>query len=491
MGFLHPFGSDTMKNIELKTAAAYIRVSTDRQTELSPDSQIKVIRQYAKSNGYIVPSELIFRDDGISGRRADKRPQFNQMIATAKQKPSPFCTVLLWKFSRFARNQEESIFYKAMLHKNNVEVISVSEPLIEGPFGSLIERIIEWSDEYYSIRLSGEVKRGMTEKVDRGEAVSIPAFGYDIANKKYIINETNANIVKKIYADYLNGIGCITIAKELNSLKIKTTRGNVWENRTVEYILRNPVYTGKIRWNPKHRTNRNYKDNDIMIVDGIHEPIINQETFDKVQTLLDYNRKKHSRYTHSSVNEEYMLHGLVKCSSCGSSLSMSAKGQGLQCIKYVHGKCAVSHYISLNKINELVINTLEFMFDTGSFKLAVKNTITKDEEYIDIEELIEKENLKLTRIREAYAEGIYTIDELREYKSSIDKQISILKSRQISRTINEDEIKDKLISKNKNVIATLKNHNTSEIEKNEILKAFVDKIVFDRSAESVDIYLYF
>ena len=62
---------------DLKTAAAYIRVSTDNQTELSPDSQIKVVQQYAKQNGYIIPKEYIFRDDGISGRSADKRPQFN------------------------------------------------------------------------------------------------------------------------------------------------------------------------------------------------------------------------------------------------------------------------------------------------------------------------------------------------------------------------------------------------------------------------------
>ena len=97
---------------ELKTAAAYIRVSTDRQTELSPDSQIKVIKQFAKQNGYIVPEEYIYRDDGISGRSADKRPSFNDMIATAKQKPSPFSAILVWKFSRFARNQEEAIVYK-------------------------------------------------------------------------------------------------------------------------------------------------------------------------------------------------------------------------------------------------------------------------------------------------------------------------------------------------------------------------------------------
>ena len=107
---------------ELKIAAAYIRVSTDRQTELSPDSQLKVIRQYAKQNGYIIPKEYVFRDDGISGRSAEKRPSFNQMIATAKQNPSPFSAIMVWKFSRFARNQEEAIVYKSMLKKNGVTV---------------------------------------------------------------------------------------------------------------------------------------------------------------------------------------------------------------------------------------------------------------------------------------------------------------------------------------------------------------------------------
>ena len=89
--------------MEKKTAAAYIRVSTTDQTELSPDSQIKIVRKYADQHGYRLPYEYIFRDDGISGRRADKRPEFNAMIAASKQKPAPFCAVLLWKFSRFAR----------------------------------------------------------------------------------------------------------------------------------------------------------------------------------------------------------------------------------------------------------------------------------------------------------------------------------------------------------------------------------------------------
>ena len=75
----------------------------------------------------VLPEEYIFRDDGISGRSAAKRPAFLQMIATAKGKDHPFDVLLLWKFSRFARNQEESIVYKSLLRRDcGVEVVSIS-----------------------------------------------------------------------------------------------------------------------------------------------------------------------------------------------------------------------------------------------------------------------------------------------------------------------------------------------------------------------------
>ena len=127
----------------MKTAAAYIRVSDERQDEYSPDSQLKLINDFAKKNGYYVPEEYVFYDDGISAKTAKKRPEFNRMIALAKEKNNPFEAILVWKFSRFARNQEESIVYKNILRKKGVQVISISEPIIDSPFGELIERIIE------------------------------------------------------------------------------------------------------------------------------------------------------------------------------------------------------------------------------------------------------------------------------------------------------------------------------------------------------------
>ena len=479
-------------NIELKTAAAYIRVSTDNQTELSPDSQIKEIRKYAKQHGYIVPNEYIFRDDGISGRRAEKRPDFIRMIATAKQKPAPFCAVLLWKFSRFARNQEESIFYKGMLAKNNIEVKSISEPILDGPFGSLIERIIEWFDEFYSINLSGEVKRGMTERVERGGAVSIPAFGYEIVDKKYVINPDTAPIVRQIYADYLNGMGALQIAHKINDMGIRTTRGNLWENRTIDYILRNPVYIGKIRWNPNGRTRRNYGDPNIMIVDGQHEPIIDEDSFNKVQAIYEVNQKKHTRYAHNTGKKYmYMLHGLVKCSDCGASLSMSARGKGLQCIRYTKGQCKISHYISVKNLNDMVISAIEASFRTGLFKVIVKNPQPNAEvTELDIEAMIEKELQKYSRIRDAYEAGVYTIDELRESRDLIDERINILRAQAVKPQHTEEALHKKIINENKNAIQALRDLTVSEEEKNEILHGFVDSIIFDRTSTTIDVIFY-
>ncbi len=136
----------------MKVAAAYIRVSTDDQIEYSPASQLEKIQEFAKRNDYILPQEFIFIDEGISGRNTKKRVAFNRMIGIAKQKTKPFDAILLWKFSRFARNREDSIVYKSMLRKQcGIDVISISENVGDDKISVLIEALIEAMDEYYSI----------------------------------------------------------------------------------------------------------------------------------------------------------------------------------------------------------------------------------------------------------------------------------------------------------------------------------------------------
>ena len=221
----------------MKVVAAYIRVSTEDQTELSPESQVKMIRDYAKAHDMVLPEEYIFQDAGISGKHTKKRTEFNRMIGIAKTKPKPFEVILLWKFSRFARNREDSVVYKSMLRKQlGIDVISITENLGDDKMSILIEALIEAMDEYYSINLAEEVKRGMTEKATRGGVVSVAPFGYRNQNGTLVPDPENSEGVRRIFQQFLDGSPYRTIASEMNSLGYRFRRGGRFEARTVKYI---------------------------------------------------------------------------------------------------------------------------------------------------------------------------------------------------------------------------------------------------------------
>ena len=470
----------------MKTAAAYIRVSTDDQIEYSPDSQLKALREYAKRNDMILPEEFIFIDEGISGRTTARRPAFNRMIGTAKSKPKPFDVILLWKFSRFARNREDAIVYKSMLRKQlGIEVISISENVGDDKMSVLIEAMIEAMDEYYSINLAEEVKRGMIEKVSRGEPVSIPAFGYNIREKNYVPNSETSPIVVKIFMDFLNGCGTREIAQKLNALDIRTSRGGLWENRTVEYILRNPVYIGKIRWNPAGRTRRDYGQDSIMLIDGHHEPIIDEDTFRAVNEKLDGIKALYGRSTakQNHAREPFMLYGLVKCSNCGGTLTRSA-GDGVQCYRYAHGKCNVSHHISIAKLNGLVLASLDGTLRGTIPPLYLRREQTDgDAPGRQATLLLAAERRKLERVRQAYEAGIDTLEEYRENKRRITESIQQLESEQPKPRPR------KPVSEYLDILPKLRSPDLTSEEKNMLLRTIVADVVFNRTSCSVEIFL--
>ena len=473
----------------MKTAAAYIRVSTDDQIEYSPDSQLKLLREFAKKNDYILPDEYIFQDDGISGKDTKHRPAFQQMIALAKSEEHPIDTILVWKFSRFARNQEESIVIKNLLRKINVEVRSISEPVDpDSAFGSLIERIIEWMDEYYLINLSGEVKRGMLEKASRGEIVSIASFGYTVEDGTYIPHPEESVIVRRIFDSYLAGVGVRRIALDLGAEGVRTKKGNLPDNRFVEYILRNPVYIGKIRWSTDGRaaSKRDYTNENIMIVDGKHQPIINIDTWNAVQEKLDAQKKAYAKYQRREQAVDFMLKGMVRCDSCGATLIQSAKGAGIQCHNFAKGTCKVSHYISLAKINKAVLEALEASIEGMSFNIKPQSIVFSPNTP-DLIKLIANETKKLERVKAAYENGIDTLDEYIANKTKIQAQIKKLQAEcpRPKETFNKKAYAKKVSS----VLEILKS-NVSEKEKNEALRTIIDHIILHKPDLSIDILFY-
>lgn len=478
----------------MKTAAAYLRVSTERQDEYSLDSQLKLIRDYAAKNDYIVPDEFVFVDDGISGRTVAKRPEFRRMIAWAKEKDHPFETILVWKFSRFARNQEESIVYKSMLSRSGVDVVSISEPLAEGPFGSLIERILEWMDEFYSIRLSGEVKRGMAEKVSRGEVVTVPSFGYDIDGKNYIPN-ADAPTVRRIFNEYLAGKGMAAIARQLGLEGVRTRRGNPPENRWVEYILTNPVYIGKIRWSKDGKSNyqRGGDASGSYLTDGHFEPIIPLDLWEAVQERIAEQKAGRSKYERREQNVDWMLKGLCRCSACNSTLVYTALScPSMQCYKYARGQCRTSHSLSIAKANRLVIAYLENSVATMNFPIA-PHTIKKEQEGPDYDHLISVERVKLRRIQEAYETEVYTLEEFARRKAEISAQIRKLQEQAaIANADAQRKALDPLAfaKKVQAVLEIVKDPEQDEAAKNAALKTVVSYIVYDKPAKRLAVYFY-
>lgn len=465
-----------------RVAAAYIRVSTDDQTDLSPESQLEKIREYAAKNDLILLSEYIFRDDGISGRAAEKRPGFQQMIAAAKDAAHPFDVVIVWKYSRFARNQEESIFYKSVLRsKCNVDVVSVSEPLVAGPFGSLIERIIEWMDEFYSIRLSEEVKRSMTVNAQKGRLQATPSFGYCVKDHMLEIVPEEAEIVREIFRRFVTGDAMYGIAMDVNARGVRTHRGNPFENRTVDYILNNPTYIGKLRWTPTGKTRRNFKNQDSVIADGAHAPIIDMQTWEAAQERIAELKRTYKRYSKPAGDRKHWLCGIVRCPDCGGTLVYTAPHY-MQCNNRLKGRCASSQHIAVELLEEAFLQQLQHDFTFAEAMAYTANYTHNDHVAAVLAQKRAKITSRMARLREAYLDGI---ESLPDYKASLQKfqeQLSeideeIKKAAETPESVSTESMREAIAS----VLRTLRAPDATVAQKYAAAQAIIDKCYFDKS----------
>lgn len=483
----------------MKTAAAYIRVSTHMQEELSPDAQKRLLREYAKKNQMILPNEFIFVDKGISGKTAAKRPAFMQMISQAKQKPAPFEAILVWKFSRFARNQEESIVYKSMLrNKCGIEIISITENIGGDIYGGLIERIIEWMDEFYSIRLAEDVTRGMTENALRGNFQASPALGYKVEQKgkSPVIVPDQAEIVRLIYSKYTTTtMGFYDIARYLNSLGLKTRNNGKFEARGVRYIIQNPIYKGYLRWNRSDTNSKKVRDESEWIIrKGNFEAIISEDVWDLANERL--NREYRPRGGAAVSQRRHWLSGLVKCSACGSTLSTSVhKDQrygriyiNFQCYKYLKGKCDSNHQISEKKLVPLILNILEEDMNKSfiEYEYAPAPSLSNDAKIY--EEQLQKLELKEKRIKDAYLDGVDTLEEYKENKRLLEAE-----RRTLEEHLNIPPEEPKQINipgRIRGVYDIISSEKYTTEEKHAAITSVVSKIVFDRENKEISIYYH-
>ena len=469
----------------MQNAAAYIRVSTDDQLEYSPDSQLDRIREYANTHDLFLPEEYIFREtEGISGRKAEKRPAFLRMIVAAKQKSVTFRAILVWKFSRFARNREDSIVYKSMLRRQcGIDVISVSEPVGDDKLSVLIEAMIEAMDEYYSINLGEEARRGMKKKFETGGIITGAPFGYRVENGCYVIDATEAAIVREMFSSFLSGQSYREIAQWLNARALLTKRQNKWENRTVEYVLRNPVYTGSLRFSQTEHPPHSKDTESFCIVSGNHPPIISKELFDRAQLRVYWLKQQYPHRLREHAKYESMLHGLLKCGNCQKTLSAHTCGNTLavQCIGYTHGTCNVSHHIALSILELAVLAAWGAFFASSSISFTLKRR--QSPEYTSLQLKIARCEEMIRRAKEAYIAGTDTLCEYQQTKAALSIELKTLRAalHRQNAPYTDDAAAGTL-----SLPRIMEAVNSPHIQ-NVLLRAVCASIIFHRTAHTVEI----
>ncbi len=270
----------------------------------------------------------------------------------------------------------------------------------------------------------------------------------------------------------------LQIAKYVNDLGYRTHRGNKFENRTIQYLLTNPVYIGYARWTPGRKLKRNEKSENTIIEKSQHKPIVDEDIFKKANEIIDHNRQIHKRYFKSTPNIHW-LNGLVKCKICGSTLVRNTK-DFYQCNGYVKGKCLKSQLVKLSNIETAILEQIKSDFTNGiniTSKLAIKQK-NNSEAYTLLSEL-EKLKEKERRCKEAYINGIDTIEEYKENKNYLKIQNDMI-TNQLNKLKDKKNEELKIQEQLKTVYKILTDDKIDMNRKYEVSHLIIDRIDFLR-----------
>lgn len=320
----------------MENAYIYTRVSTLIQVDgFSLDAQEEEIRDFAKRRDTSIVGK--YSDEGKSGKNAEHRPAFSQMMVDIRSKKDNIKYVLVFKLSRFARNTSDTAKYLQELASYGVGLLGVKDGIdTSTATGKMIANIMGAVAEVELENIHEQTLAGRQQKARSGlwNGAQAP-FGYSLDNKKLVVEPSETEIVKRIFRLYTEeGQSLQYITRKLNDENVtRQQRGNTkisgFTDRTIRAILKNPVYEGKIAYGRRHTvkvegTNNETKvvkqddESKIILVDGLHDAIISEETFERAQSLLA--KRAAHRKTRSDSTNIYPLTGLIKCPDCGKNL---------------------------------------------------------------------------------------------------------------------------------------------------------------------------
>jgi len=333
------------KEVLRLVVVAYARVSTEKEEQ--EDSFERQVSYYTA----LINSKSewkfggIYADPGITGTRAEKRPDFLRMIDDCRA--GKINKILVKSISRFARNTVDALNYIRELKELGISIYFENENIDTlTPGGEVLITILAAMAEQESRTMSTNIKWSYQKKFKNGEVTlnTSQMWGYIKTGRKdeegkeiYEINEEEAAIVRRIYREYLSGLTAARICRGLEADGILTKTGKKrWQTSVIRSILSNEKYTGNAilgkTFKPDVLSKKRQKNTGqvpMYYAEGTHPAIIDQETFDLVAAELQRRKEEKTEAVGSSrYTSKYPFSGLLVCGECGHKLRRHVRRVG-------------------------------------------------------------------------------------------------------------------------------------------------------------------
>lgn len=430
----------------MKVADLYIRVSTDEQADkgYSQRDQEERLRRFCLTNNIVI-GQTIYEDHSA---KSFNRPEWIRLMNNLKKRGSKTNLVLFTKWDRFSRNAGDAYQMISTLTKLGIEPQAVEQPLdLSIPENKMMLAIYLAAPEVENDRRALNVFYGMRRARKEGRMMGMAPYGYINRSKedgkKYVaIKEPEASNIKWAFHEIAKGVlAADQIRKQMNRNAIKKLSKSAFH-----VAIRNPVYCGKI-FIEKH------KDEHAYFVQGVHQAIITEELFSKVQHALDGNRRTERPNTKVLSDVNLPLRGFLTCPKCGRNLTGSASKGRTNYYYYYHcitscgfrQKAEVANEIfeeglKLLDINSTMEKYLKKIF-LDNYKTFIKNPIDQRKH---ISDEIDGLNAKLSIARNKLLSEIIDDDDYIEIKKTTKEQIEKLEEQ-----LNKDHSPDKIVDINK------------------------------------------
>ena len=340
----------------MRMAAIYARVSSEQQREENTiASQTASLIEFAKSHDLEVPKEWVLEDEGYSGATLE-RPGLERVRDLAAE--GQIQTVLAYSPDRLSRKYAYQILLIEEFARHGVETRFVKSPQGDSAEDQLLVQFQGMIAEYERAQIMERSRRGKRHRAQLGEVsvLSNAPYGYrymrktDEAPAAYIIDESEARVVRRVYEMYtVEGLSIGEITRRLNTERISTRKASRWERSVVWALLRNPAYRGlacfgKTRASGRTRVMRPQRRRGVTTPsttagherareEWIEIPVpalVTEESFARAQELLYHNKIRSRRRTIAPS----VVQGLVSCAKCGYALSRTSTQTSARKIHY-------------------------------------------------------------------------------------------------------------------------------------------------------------